>query len=94
MTENLIVDEEYIQQQASYLKTGFSDMDRVITGYIACLNTISRQSVLAGATADALDVYIGYAQQLKDHLKVIGANTSNLMQSYLEAVDDADQYLF
>ncbi len=94
MAENLIVDEEYIRQQASCLKTGLSDMNKVITKYIACLNTISRQSVLAGATADALNVYIGYAQQLKDHLKILGTNTSDLMRSYLEAVDAADQYLF
>lgn len=94
MAENLIVDEEYIQQQAAYLKAGLSDMNSVIARYIACLNTISRQTVRTGATADALDVYIGYAQKLRDHLKIIGTNTSNLMQSYLGAVDDADQYLF
>lgn len=94
MAENLIVDEEYVRQQASYLNKGLSDMNRVIAGYIACLQTVSRQSLLSGATADALNVYIGYAQQLKDHLKIIGTNVTELMQSYLGAVDEADQYLF
>lgn len=94
MAGQLIVDDEYIRQQASCLNAGLSELNSVIDRYIICLNNISAHSVREGATADALRVYTGYAKQLQDHLKVIGTNISCLADSYLTAIDDADQYLF
>ncbi|MCC8029210.1 MAG: hypothetical protein LIO75_05375 [Lachnospiraceae bacterium] len=94
MADHLIIDDAYVQEQASYLKAGLSDLNSVIDRYIACLNNLAVQSIREGATAEALRVYIGYAKQIQGHLEEIGANTSSLMQSYLTAIDEADQYLF
>lgn len=94
MSHDLKVDEEYIRTESSYIRNSLCTLDLALTFYISILEAASKQGIKSGATADALNAYIECARQLKGDMKMAGRNVKSLMNNYLLAIDDADQYLF
>ena len=94
MAGNLVVDDEYVRQSASDIKTALLKLDRVVEQYLEILKDMKAEAVQDGATALALVAYNDYALQIKDALEQIGDDTRCLLENYLLAIDDADQFLF
>lgn len=94
MANNMIVDEEYIKAEAANIRTGLKRMDRTIDLYVRILNSMSEDAIQDGAAAAVLKAYTGYAGLLKGELESIGTAVDRVLENYLLAVDEADQYLF
>lgn len=94
MAGNLVVDDEYVRQSASDIKTALLKLERVVEQYLEILKDMKAEAVQDGATALALAAYNDYALQIKDALEQIGDDTRCLLENYLLAIDEADQFLF
>lgn len=94
MAHNLIVDEEYIREEAANIRNALVAMDVILNHYTKVLEDVCHDGIKDGPTADALKSFTFCAKTLKGKMDMTGRNIDSLMNNYLLAIDDADQYLF
>lgn len=58
------------------------------------MNQVAEDAVASGETAEALRVYISYAEALKGAMGVIAESQNLSTQRFLDTVDHADSYLY
>lgn len=97
---DLIINDEYIKDLLLYISRFLSidaseiGVEMRVRKYSAILNNLRNQSVLSGAFADKLDLFISFAEKL--HCVCVDTN-SDLQSSgwyYLQEIDSADQFLY
>lgn len=93
MHDVIVYDEEF-ESAASAIQRICSKIDALASSYLKIMEDTSSNGVVSGDTAKALDVYVKYAQKLKDVAGSIAEHHSSVSQLFLDAVDAADDYLY
>ena len=91
---DVIVDEEYMENQKENLVNSLTQMNGIIDLYIEQLNEILQYAIPSGSTAQVLGVYVEYAKQLKGNLQMIAEQISEIVTHYVCDIDAADTYCF
>lgn len=91
---DVIVDEEYMENQRENLVNSLTQMNGIIDLYIEHLNEILQYAIQNGSTAQALYAYVEYAKQLKGNLQMIAEQISELLCQYMCDIESVDQYSF
>ena len=93
-SKDLIIDDEYCSSVSGYVDREGNNIESLLNFYIAALNEIRQKAILEGDVANALSAYIGYATRLKGRFRILSTSTKIQISNYLEAIDEADKYLF
>ena len=94
MDPNLIIDDDYITGVGHNCLVRGQDLDEIFEKYTTILDGISKDAVLAGAVSEALVAYISCASTLKGHLDEISDNINNCCKSFINGINQADDYIF
>lgn len=93
MHDVIICDEEF-ESAASVVQRACSKIEQLVSLYLRIMENACNNGVVSGETAEALKVYVGYAERLKDVTDLIAEHHSLVNQYFLDAVDTADNYLY
>ena len=93
-SKELIIDDEYCSSISGYVEREGRNIEVLLNIYIAALNEIRQKAILEGDVANALSVYIEYANRLTNRFNILSTSIKIQISNYLEAVDEADKYLF
>lgn len=91
---DLIIDDESCQAMANHCVQEAERLEALIERYLTCLNNANKNGLTSGSAAKAFSAYITYASKLKGQLNELSGTISDLVSSFIGAVDDADEYLF
>lgn len=95
MNNELIIDDEHLKSAGKYCRCkGNMVIDKMIDEYIAKLKEIEEQALISGTISDQFTAYIMKAESLKECAGEIGEKVENLINLYIQEIDNADQYLF
>ena len=81
----LKIDDDYINSQAEQIAKWACDLQGGIDKYTA---------ILEGATAEALESFVDYVENLKDIVNDMGEEAKGMCLAFLSEVDEADSYLY
>ncbi|MEE1057341.1 MAG: hypothetical protein UH239_08860 [Acutalibacteraceae bacterium] len=87
-------DDDFVRTQAGKLAERASDLQQGIDTYINILNKISSDAIMEGTTAEALNSFIEYVENLKDIVKIMGDEAKGMCLAFLSEVDDKDSFLY
>ena len=93
-SNDLIVDEEYLQETADYIFNSSFLVNKSIHSYITVLTQIRQTAILDGETAEALSSFITLAEKLKSISGRVGSQIHSLTESYIEQIRSADNFRF
>ena len=94
MSQNLIVHDEYVLDQAAKTQKNLEVLNKIVNEYIILLRDLRENSDLSGQTADALAIYTDYASLMKDQLALLGECIKSTYERFDTEIDAADSYLF
>lgn len=95
MAENsLKIDDDYCKSVGDFYKAEGEKFDGYVKRYITILQEIKADAIKRGDVSTALSTFITYAQKLEEQIGEISQNAQKQAKGFIEAVDDADQYLF
>lgn len=90
----LKIEDDYIKDQAQLIGEWANDLQESIDKYIAIMNHIIEEAIIEGTTAEALTAFVSYVENLKEIVKEMGTETKGMCLSFLNEVDQADDYLY
>ena len=90
----LKIDDDYINSQAEQIAKWACDLQGGIDKYTAILNNILAAAIMEGATAEALESFVDYVENLKDIVNDMGEEAKGMCLAFLSEVDEADSYLY
>lgn len=90
----LVIDDDYCKSMGIYFVKQGEQMDAFIAEYISILHEVRDKALISGETANALSAYIEYTEKLDEQVGKISEVAKTQVDSFLAAVDSADQYLF
>ena len=94
----LIINDEQISSMKRFFNNsiggGGNSIEHDLTALLSELNKIRTTAIIQGQTADKLDVFIEYIGQLQGSAEGICEDIKSLIDAFLTAIDDADQFLF
>lgn len=90
----LKIDDDYINSQAEQIEKWACDLQGGIDKYTAILNNILAAAIMEGATAEALESFVDYVENLKDIVNDMGEEAKGMCLAFLSEVDEADSYLY
>lgn len=93
-SRELIIDDEYCSSVSGYVDREGNNIESLLNFYIAALNEIRQKAIIEGDVANALSAYIEYANRLTNRFSILSTSIKIQISNYLEAVDEADKYLF
>lgn len=93
-SKDLIIDDEYCSSVSEYVEREGNNIESLLGYYITALNEIRQKAILEGDIANALSAYIEYANRLTNRFGILSNSIKIQISNYLEAVDEADKYLF
>ena len=76
------------------LRSGHVILQGGIDKYTAILNNILAAAIMEGATAEALESFVDYVENLKDIVNDMGEEAKGMCLAFLSEVDEADSYLY
>lgn len=88
------IDDDYIKTATTYLKQRYSDLQTGVDDYISIMNNILGTAIIEGETAEALQTYMTYVENLSDALLPLGEECDEIANYFLIAVDQADDVLY
>lgn len=94
MDPNLIIDDEYIFAVGDDCKRRGIKLEEALEQYLEILKEIQTEALVEGNVAEALVAFIGCVELLKGQLEDISKTMYNRSYSFIQDVNDADQYLF
>ena len=90
----LKIDDEYINGMAEFLNSRAADLQEGINKYNEILASIRTDAIKKGQTAEALDTFISYAQNLSEIVAELGDSAKTTCTNFLAEIDENDEYLF
>lgn len=90
----LIVYDESINNTGDYIKNLSSKLQEGIDNYINIVTEIKTNAVKSGDVSDKLDIFIQYVNQLNSMISSVGDEISMDMVTFLEEIDQKDEYLY
>lgn len=90
----LKIDDDYINSQAEQIAKWAYDLQGGIDKYTAILNNILAAAIMEGATAEALESFVDYVENLKDIVNDMGEEAKGMCLAFLSEVDEVDSYLY
>ena len=90
----LKIDDDYINSQAEQIAKWAYDLQGGIDKYTAILNNILAEEITLLGTAEALESFIDYVENLKDIVNDMGEEAKGMCLAFLSEVDEADSYLY
>lgn len=93
MHDVVICDEEF-ESAATSVQRACNKIEQIVSLYLRIMKNACNHGVVSGETAEALKVYVEYAERLKDVTDLIAEHHSLVNQYFLDAVDTADDYLY
>lgn len=93
-SKDLIIDDEYCSSISGYVEREGNNIESLLNFYIASLNEIRQKAILEGDVANALSVYIEYANRLTNRFGILSTNIKIQISNFLKSVDETDKYLF
>jgi len=91
---NLIVaDSEYISLQEKYLTLG-KKTENLVSEYIQLLNEVCENSITSGTVYSNLMSFKEECEGLKEQISEITNLLSRNMRTYIDKIDDKDQYIY
>lgn len=94
MDPNLIIDDEYIFAVGDDSKRRGKKLEEALEQYLEILKEIQTEALVEGNVAEALVAFVGCVELLKGQLEDISKTMYNRSYSFIQDVNDADQYLF
>ena len=76
------------------LKNHCEELEQLVVQYKLCLTNIWYNAIPAGQVHDTLGLYITYVSRLEGKAKYLGKKIKSLTKNYINAFDDADDYLY
>lgn len=90
----LIIDDDYCDSMGKYYQEIGTQMDEIVTTYISIIQNVKSNAIISGEVAQALSVYISYAQKLNGMIKSFSTPTAVDVKQFLFDIDEKDQYIF
>lgn len=94
MDPNLIIDDEYIFAVGDDSKRRGIKLEEALEQYLEILKEIQTEALVEGNVAEALVAFAGCVELLKGQLEDISKTMYNRSYSFIQDINDADQYLF
>lgn len=91
---SVIIQETYCTNIGSFYWDASRQLEEAMQKYLSILEDIRKDAIVAGDTADSLQVFIQYAKKIKGQIEVMGKVAHQIECQFMDAVDEADQYLF
>ena len=93
-SKDLIIDDDFCKEMGTYFVKKGEELDQMVSNYISILKNVRNKGIVSGDVATALSSYISYASRLKKQIGRISSDVNKQINSFLDQVDNADQYLF
>lgn len=94
LNTELKIDDDYVKYQAELIAEWTCDLQQGIDKYIGILKHILEDAIIEGTTAEALNSFIEYVDNLKDIVKNMGNEANGMCLAFLSEIDEADSYLY
>ena len=90
----LKIDDDYVLNMGETLSEKEKELQSGLDKYLEIMKKISEDAIKEGETAQALDTFITYAEELKDVISEHAVNVNKTCQKFKDEIDENDQYLF
>lgn len=94
MDPNLIIEDAYIKEVGRCCLSRGRKLESILDTYVGILDSIRGGAIKKGEIAQALSVFKSCATLLNDQLSVLSQDIKNECYSFIDEVDEADNYLF
>lgn len=94
MDPNLIIDDEYILDVGSDCNRRGIKLEEILEQYLGILKEIQTEALVEGNVAEALVAFVSCVELLKGQIKDLSKSVDDRSYSFIQDVNDADQYLF
>ena len=91
---DIIIDDDYVIECKNQIETEGKKLEDALTDYVKILGNIKLSGIIEGETANALDAFIQTASEIRDGLKGRYSQGKVYCGSYIDHIDDADEYLY
>lgn len=94
MDPNLIIDDEYVYAVGNNCYRRGKKLEDILEQYATILSEIQGESLVEGKISEALGEFIQCISLLKGELGELSKSIDDRTSSFIQDVNDADQYLF
>lgn len=94
MDPNLIIDDEYILAVGGDCNRRGIKLEETLEQYLEILKEIQTEALVEGNVAEALVAFVGCVELIKGQLENLSKSVDDRSNSFIQDVNDADQYLF
>ncbi len=91
---DLIVDDQYVKDLGSYYKKYAEHIQSAIDEYLRKMRWAQMNAIELGATSNALETFLQYAEKLQDIVLSFGIEIESVCNRFIEEIDEKDQYLY
>ena len=92
--KELQVDDDYCKAMGNYYEKEGQEIESFLTEYVSILERIKKNAIKKGEVSNTLSTYITYAKKLRGQVTAISKDAKNQTGKYIDAIDEADKYLF
>jgi hypothetical protein len=93
-SNQLIIDEDYWRDMASFFERQGKNYESMIQEYVQTLKTIRDSAIIDGAVSAALSEFITYAEKLENQIGSLSTRAKSAVNQFLADIDAKDQYQF
>lgn len=90
----LKIDDDYVKNTATEIEKWAAQLQTYFGTYQTCLENILSDAIMEGDTHDALESFKSYADSLESVIETLGTEVKGICNSFVEAVDEADEYIY
>ncbi|MDR3307290.1 MAG: hypothetical protein LBS58_00100 [Coriobacteriales bacterium] len=93
MSDLVVVDSEYEELQKYIIDYGKA-AETMLASYLTVMNDVHTAGLVSGNAATNLKAFNSRVEKLQGTIQYLTQAISNKLESFVEAIDDKDEYLY
>lgn len=90
----LKIEDEYVTEMGSFFYKNANALEDGLVNYLEIMSAVKEDALMKGDTAEAFGAFTEYAEYLRGKIEALGEAAKSVCCSFLDDVDEKDQYLF